>query len=124
MQHLVSWIEIPVGELERAQSFYQKIFEIDMSLLTVGNGLTMALFPTDRGAISGALCEHSDFYFPGNQGPLIYLNANPHIQAVLDRVEKNGGGILIPMRKISDERGSMAVILDSEGNRIALHSDE
>ena len=55
-------------------------------------------------------------------GPLIYLNGNPDVQKVLDKVEHAGGKIMVPKTMISPEFGFMAVILDTEGNRIALHS--
>ncbi|HNP53532.1 MAG TPA: hypothetical protein PKK69_02900, partial [Ferruginibacter sp.] len=56
------------------------------------------------------------------QGPLVYLNANPDVQLVLNRVEAAGGKIIVPKTEISPEYGFMAVIIDTEGNRVALHS--
>jgi predicted enzyme related to lactoylglutathione lyase len=53
---------------------------------------------------------------------LVYLNANPDLQDVLDRVERAGGKIMVPKTQISPEYGYMAVIIDTEGNRIAFHS--
>jgi predicted enzyme related to lactoylglutathione lyase len=73
--------------------------------------------------IGGALCYNEQFYKPSaTDGPLIYLNANPDVQEVLDKVEKAGGKIVVPKTQISPEHGYMAVIMDTEGNRIALHS--
>jgi hypothetical protein len=56
------------------------------------------------------------------EGPLLYLNANPDVQIILDKVEAAGGKILVPKTEISPEYGTMAVFFDTEGNRIALHS--
>ena len=53
---------------------------------------------------------------------MIYLNGNPDVQKVLDKVEAAGGKILVPKTEISPEYGFMAVFIDSEGNRIGLHS--
>jgi predicted enzyme related to lactoylglutathione lyase len=53
---------------------------------------------------------------------LVYLNANPDVQRVLDKVEKAGGKIIVPKTQISPEYGYMAVIEDTEGNRVAFHS--
>lgn len=73
--------------------------------------------------VGGAIVYSGGFHKPSTtDGPLIYLNANPDVQIILDRVEKAGGKILVPKTPISDEFGFMAVIVDSEGNRIALHS--
>jgi predicted enzyme related to lactoylglutathione lyase len=55
-------------------------------------------------------------------GPLIYLNGTPDVQIILDKVESAGGSILVPKTEISPEYGFMAVIIDTEGNRIGLHS--
>lgn len=123
LKNAVSWIEIPADNLQRSQSFYQALFEIEMQPMTLGNGLKMALFPVEEGGIGGALCEYEDFYHPGHEGPLVYLSADPDLQPVLDRVEENGGKIVVSKTQISEEYGFMAVFEDCAGNRIALHSN-
>ena len=66
---------------------------------------------------------NEQFYKPsGEHGPLIYLNANPDVQMILDRIGSAGGKILVPKTMISPEHGHMAMFLDTEGNRISLHS--
>ena len=85
----------------------------------------MRLFPIDEPlqGIGGSLIDTGGFHKPSaTDGPLIYLNANPDLQIVLDRVEAAGGKIMVAKRDISPEYGSMAVFLDTEGNRIALHN--
>lgn len=124
MSSWINWFEVPVADLVRAKTFYESVFQIKMTDQVLANGLKMAIFPGTPGTISGALCYHPEFYKPSTDGPLIYLNANPLMQEILDRIEASGGKILVPMTKISDEAGSMSVFLDSEGNRIALHSQE
>jgi predicted enzyme related to lactoylglutathione lyase len=89
----------------------------------LANNLKMALFPTETGTVGGALCEHPDFYHPGYQGPLVYLNGNPDLQIVLDRIPRFGGKVLVPKTQISEQYGYMAVFEDTEGNRLALHSN-
>ena len=121
-QSAISWFEIPVADLVRAKTFYENILGVTFQELNLANGLKMALFPVDADGIGGALAQHKDFYFPGNQGPVVYLNANPDLQTVLDRVESAGGKVLMPKTQISEENGHMALFQDSEGNRIALHS--
>lgn len=122
MQSAVSWFEIPATDMARAKKFYETILGIAMYDLEIGAGLKMALFPTEADGIGGALVQYEDFYIPGYQGPLIYLNANPGIQPILDRVEGAGGKVLVPRTQISENFGFMAVFQDSEGNRVALHS--
>jgi predicted enzyme related to lactoylglutathione lyase len=123
MQNAISWFEIPTIDIDRAQKFYETIFTINMFPLDNAN-LKMRLFPIEDQAkgVGGAIV-HSDFHKPSpSDGPLIYLNANPDVQNVLDKVNAAGGKILVPKTQISPEYGYMAVVMDTEGNRIALHS--
>lgn len=124
MKNAIAWVEIPAKDLKRAKKFYQKIFDIEMIDMDMGDEFKMTMFPVEETGVGGALCEHHDFYHPGDKGPLVYLSANPNLQKVLDKVEKNGGKILQPKKKITDEYGYMAIFQDVEGNRVALHSME
>ncbi|MGC1241839.1 MAG: VOC family protein [Chryseosolibacter sp.] len=119
----ISWFEIPTEDLARAQRFYEEILGITLNPLDVQN-LQMRMFPTDDPlGIGGALVYNAGFYKTSStDGPLIYLNANPDVQNVLDKVEKAGGKIIVPKTEISPEYGYMAVIIDTEGNRIGFHS--
>ena len=122
--HAISWFELPATDLDRAQKFYEAIFEMTMVPLNLGN-LQMRLFPLQdpRTGIGGAINKAEGFYKPSaTDGPLVYLNANPDVQQVLDRVEAAGGKVVVPKTEISPEYGYMAVFTDSEGNRVGLHS--
>ena len=124
MDNTISWFEIPSTNLERAQKFYETIFGISMIPMDMPN-IKMRLFPMDdmTKGIGGAVVDSGGFHKPSaTDGPLIYLNANPDVQQVLDKVETAGGRILVPKTEISSDYGYMAVLLDTEGNRIALHS--
>ena len=124
MDNAISWFEIPATDLNRAQKFYETIFDMQMIPMDLPN-IKMRMFPiTDmQNGVGGALCDSGGFHKPSpSDGPLIYLNANPDVQIVLDRIEAAGGKILVPKTEISPEYGCMAVFLDSEGNRIALHN--
>ncbi len=122
-KNAVSWFEIPVNDLDHAQKFYETIFNIKMIPLDMPQ-IKMLMFPiADDANVGGAICQRGEFYEPSTKsGPLIYLNGNPDVQIILDRVEAAGGKIIIPKTKISEEQGYMAVFLDNEGNRLALHS--
>lgn len=122
-KNAVSWIEIPTTDIERAQKFYETIFEMEMIPLEMP-GFKMRMFPLeDMMGVGGALVQTEGFYKSSEtDGTLIYLNANPDVQIVLDRVEAAGGKIVVPKTEISPEYGYMAVFIDTEGNRMALHS--
>src|SRR3954464_6165317 len=109
-KNAISWFEIPTADINRAQKFYETIFEITMIPLDMSQ-LQMRMFPIeDRMAVGGALCYAEGFYKPSaTEGPLIYLNANPDVQIILDRIEAAGGKIAVPKTQISPEHGYMAV---------------
>lgn len=122
-KNAISWFEIPTRDLNRAQKFYETVFDIQMMPLDLAQ-IKMRMFPLeDPMGIGGALVHNADFYkSSATDGPLVYLNGNPDVQIFLDRIEKAGGKILVPKTQISPEYGYMAMFLDTEGNRVALHS--
>ncbi|WP_345953591.1 VOC family protein [Mucilaginibacter sp. PAMB04168] len=123
-KNAISWFEIPATDVARAQKFYEAIFDIQMQAIE-HEGYKMAMFPLEdpMSGVGGAICQQSEFHKPNaDSGSLIYLNANPDVQIIADRIEAAGGTIVSPKVEISPEYGYMAVFLDTEGNRIALHS--
>ena len=87
--------------------------------------IRIRMFPiTDmQNGIGGAVVDSGGFHKPSmTDGPLLYLNANPDVQLILDKVSSAGGNIMVPKTEISPEFGFMAIIIDTEGNRIGLHS--
>ena len=122
MKHnMVGWFEIPVNDMERAKKFYETVFNVVISVHDFG-GLLMGWFP-DRGDVIGAqgTLIKQDSYIPSKEGTLVYF-ISEDVQNELDRVESAGGSIYQPKTQISPEHGYMAAFIDSEGNRIALHS--
>jgi predicted enzyme related to lactoylglutathione lyase len=120
MLNALAWFEIPATDIARARRFYETIFQFEMRPLDLGT-LQMALFPAEGSG--GALCQMPAWYKPSAEaGPLVYLNAEPDLAIVLGRVEGAGGKVTVPKRQISPEYGYMAVFIDCEGNRVALHS--
>lgn len=118
---MVGWFEIPVNDMDRAKQFYETVFEIKINVQNFG-GLLMGWFP-DRGQAHGAqgTLIKQNSYIPSKEGVLIYFISDD-LQNELDRVESLGGKIFQPKTQISPEYGYMGVFIDSEGNRIALHS--
>ena len=126
MNNAISWFEIPATDLARAQKFYETIFRVSLIPMDMPN-IRMRMFPIDdmQNGIGGAVVDSSGFHKPSaTDGPLIYLNGQPDVQQVLDKVDAAGGSIMVPKTEISPEYGYMAVILDTEGNRIGLHSNQ
>ncbi|HMJ47636.1 MAG TPA: VOC family protein [Ferruginibacter sp.] len=120
----ISWFEIPTTDLNRANKFYEAIFGFTLHPMDLPN-IKMRMFPIEdmENGVGGALVDSGGFHTPSaTDGPLIYLNGNPDVQLIIDKVEAAGGKILVPKTEISPEYGYMAVILDSEGNRIGFHS--
>ena len=120
MKNAISWFEIPTKDFERAVKFYNTIFGFKMNVQDF-NGLKMAFFPCDKDTVGGTILSHQS-YKPSEDGVLIYLNANPDLEKVLSKVEKAGGKVLIKKKLITDDVGYMGVFIDTEGNKIALHS--
>ena len=123
MLHAISWFEIPTTDLDRATKFYETILGITLVPMDMPN-FQMRMFPVEdmMTGVSGALTLAPDFYQPQDNGTLVYLNANPDVQLVLDRIEAAGGKIVVPKTQISPDIGYMAVFIDTEGNRVALHA--
>lgn len=123
MKNAISWFEIPSKNLDRAQKFYETIFGLSLIPLDLAD-IKMRMFPIDdQEGVGGAIVYQAEFYnTSATDGPLIYLNGNPDVQSILDKVEAAGGKILVPKTLIGPEYGSMAIILDTEGNRIGLHN--
>ena len=118
----LNWFEIPATDIKRARSFYEKVFSIKMDDMGEMMGMKMVGFPGDMGSgkVNGGLVQ-SDMHKPSKDGAVVYLNANPSIQAVIDRIEPAGGKVVMPKTQISPEIGWMAFFIDSEGNKVAVH---
>ena len=120
----INWFEIPATDINRAKTFYETIFNIEMQVQEMTEmGMTMANFPYEMGSgkATGAVVQ-SQMHQPATEGgPVLYLNASPSIDAVIERIENAGGQIAMPKTKINDEIGYMAFFVDSEGNKMALH---
>lgn len=120
----ISWFEIPATDLDRATKFYETLFDVNLTVMDMPQ-IKMRTFPVGdmMNNISGAVVSAPGFYNPSaTDGVLIYLNGNPDVQGILDKVEAAGGKVVLPKTEISPEYGYMAIIVDTEGNRIGLHS--
>jgi len=85
-------------------------------------GTKMGFFPFDGKNISGAIVQ-GDNYKPSSVGILAYLNGEDDLQLMLDKIESSGRKIIVPKTQISPEMGSFATFIDSEGNKMVIHSN-
>lgn len=116
----LNWFEIPMLDVNRTKAFYETIFDIEMYPMEM-MGMDMLMFPT-QGPKSGGALVKSPYHTPSKTGSIIYLNANPDLQIVLDKIEAAGGKVTMPKSLINPETGYMAFFEDTEGNVVALHS--
>jgi hypothetical protein len=120
-QSKVVWFEIPATDFERATRFYEQIFATTLKVGDMGPQ-KLAVFPYEAPAISGCVIAGQG-YVPGGAGGVIYLNADPTLSLVMDRVAAAGGKVLVPRVELPEGMGVFAHILDTEGNRIGLHAN-
>jgi uncharacterized protein len=119
----LNFFEIPAADFDRAKKFYETIFDYQMHDSMMG-AKRMGFFVYDfkSGKIGGAIVYEPVLYSPRDNGALIYFNCEPDLQLVLNRVETAGGKIITDKTIINEHIGYHAIVLDTEGNRIALHS--
>lgn len=120
MENIISWFEIPAGDFERAKRFYGEILNIDFHDGEFGSE-RMAFFPSDAANVSGAIVL-GQYRAPHSDGVLVYLNGGDDLNIVLSRIEAAGGKVLIAKTLISPEMGYFGIFLDSEGNKLGVHS--
>ena len=119
MQNRVVWFDIPVSDLGRAKAFYSKVMDVELTDNEMGPN-KMAMFPFEPGMASGALVQGPD-QKPNAEGTTIYLNGGEDLLVPLSRVEEAGGTVILDKMSIG-EFGYIAYFLDTEGNKIGIHS--
>lgn len=120
MENLISWFEIPATDFNRAVSFYKAILGLEIKQ-TEMFGTKMGFFPTDGTNVSGAIVQGDD-YLPSTDGVVAYLNGGSDLAIVLSKVENNKGRVIVPKTQISPEMGYFGMFIDTEGNKMAIHS--
>lgn len=125
--NVLTWFEIPVTDIDRAKTFYETILDIEMVRRTDGNDEAV-FFPFNpniiqatSGRVTGVLSK-TVRNNPSSNGTVVYINASPSIQTVLDKVELAGGKVIAPKTQIP--AGFIAIIIDSEGNKVGLHAEQ
>tara|TARA_Y100001972_G_scaffold119141_1_gene160069 strand:+ start:6970 stop:7479 length:510 start_codon:yes stop_codon:yes gene_type:complete len=120
MKSFISIFEIPATDFDRALAFYQSVLSVDIQAIDM-QGMQMGLLPSEGQLVSGVITK-GEGYEPSANGVLVYLNGGDDLQLMLDKVAANGGEVILPKTLIDEENGYFALFLDTEGNRMGLHS--
>ena len=118
----IAWFEIPVLDMDRAQTFYEAMLARPLRREAMGPQ-TLAVLPYDaEGGVGGALLHGPAMPSASTQGSLVYLDAGPSLDAAAARAVAAGGRISAPRVDLPEGMGSFVHLIDSEGNRIGLHA--
>ena len=118
----INWFEIPVTDMNRASKFYNTVFGIEVQQFPYGEDQEMGMFAhSQETGVAGALVKGQG-YEPSDKGPLLYMNGGEDLSGALAKVEAAGGSVVMEKFQISPEHGYMAIFLDTEGNKLAMHS--
>lgn len=120
MANAANWFEIPVSDFSRAKAFYESILQVTMDRLEMGPSI-MGMFPADLNSVGGAIVCDANCQ-PSGSGTLVYLNGGDDLAVILDRVVPAGGQIAVPKTEIGSGFGFFAHFVDTEGNKVGLHS--
>ena len=120
MNSFVSIFEIPATDISRAVTFYQAILGIHIEQMEF-SGMHMGVFPSEDQVSFGVIMQ-GEGSTPSPNGVTLYLNGGDDLQLILDKVEENGGQIVVPKSPHADESGFFALFIDTEGNKLGLHS--
>ena len=122
VKNALNWFEIPVNDFNRAKTFYSNIFEYEMPTQQMGEHMMGFLISDpELGGVGGAIV-HGEDYVPSQDGVLVYLNGGNDLNTVLKKVEGANGKVMVPKTEITPEIGFFAIFIDTEGNKIGLHS--
>ena len=120
MSHSFVWVDIPVADLDRAIAFYSGVLGCEVTK-EGGPGFQFGLLPHGGDDVAGCVYVSDGDNSPSRTGPLVYLNADGRLQEAVQAVSRLGGQVLQPPHRIGPH-GWRAIVLDSEGNRVALHA--
>ena len=123
-KNAVGWFEIPVSSMDRAVKFYETVFEVKLYVDQFGP-ILMGWFPHDpkKPVASGSLVYNEDFYKPSTEGSLVFFSSTD-VAIEVGKIKNAGGKVIQGKTLISEEIGYMALFIDTEGNRVALHSKD
>jgi predicted enzyme related to lactoylglutathione lyase len=112
------WFDVPVADLDRAIAFYRAILAVGVEKQEFAGSSIGVIEHKDGNG--GCLVPEKAEITGG--GILLYMNVDGRIRDAVQNVVPHGGTVIEPIHSIGPH-GFRAVVLDSEGNRIALHSN-
>lgn len=115
----VVWFDVPCVDLDRAIAFYSAVLGCKVEKQQ-GPGFAMGVLPHEGTSVGGCLVVTPDNP-PADHGILIYLNCQGRLDEAIAAVEPHGGSVLQEKHSVAPY-GWRALVKDSEGNRVALHS--
>jgi predicted enzyme related to lactoylglutathione lyase len=120
MSHSFVWVDIPVADLDRAITFYSGVLGSKVTK-EGGPGFQFGLLPHTANDVAGYVYVSDGDNAPSKTGPLVYLNVEGRLPEAVQAVARLGGQVLQPEHQIGPH-GWRAIVVDSEGNRVALHA--
>jgi len=120
MAHALNWFEIPVTDFSRAKRFYEAVLGIAIEPMVMGP-VTMGMLSADPTAVGGAIVQ-GEGGAPSATGTIVYLNGGDDLAPMLSRVAQAGGSVVVPKTEIGNDFGFFAHFMDTEGNKVGLHS--
>ncbi|MBY0427160.1 MAG: VOC family protein [Cytophagales bacterium] len=121
MVNSLNWFEIPATDYARAKAFYATI--LDAQIQDLAPGAQYALLPSEpqNGGFGGAIACGEN-YVPAMNGTTVYLDGGNDLSVPLGRVANAGGKVILPKTSVGENRGFIALFIDTEGNKVGLHS--
>lgn len=120
MSHVLNWFEIPVTDFARAQRFYEAVLGFKIEPFVMGP-MTMGMLGTDHESVGGAIVQ-GEGGVPAQTGTLVYLNGGDDLAPMLARAVAAGATVAVPKTEIGNNFGYFAHFIDTEGNKVGLHS--
>ena len=120
MPHALNWFEIPVTDFARAKTFYETVLGISIEPMAMGPTM-MGMLSTDPEVVGGAIVQ-GEGGVPSQNGTMVYLNGGDDLGPLLARVAQAGGQVVVPKTEIGSDFGFFAHFVDTEGNKVGLHS--
>lgn len=122
MVNTLNWFEIPASNFERATAFYSQVLDVQIHIDPSPN-MQYAYLPGDpqKGLFGGAIASGANFA-PAMTGTTVYLDGGADLSVPLGRVEAAAGKVILPKTAIGENRGYIALFIDSEGNKVGFHS--
>ncbi len=120
--NIAVWFEIPAADFARAVGFYEKVFDTRLIKDKFGHA-DLAVFPYEQPGMSGCVMK-GEGYVPGRDGTVVYLRSKVDLDVPLGKVAAAGGRVATPKTALPEGMGYFAHFVDSEGNRVGLHSME